>query len=167
MLKFLLIASPHMKFYLSSFRLLLFSGFLLCICSYWTFYWSWLGPFLTRASEGMRLRLLVPSQYMQSRIQDYQDTASTSTTSFEPGTSPVPYDNWHTLFDFFYAPTNDSKPPPWPSFPDRLFPILCFCFLVRMWFYNLILRCRNFCWDVWQQCTHLKQQISVLPSPEP
>ena len=64
----------------------------------------------------------------------------------------TPCDGWHTLFDFFYC-SPQVKPPPWPSFPARLFPTLCMCFLVHMWFYNLILRCRGFSWDVWKFCT--------------
>ena len=130
--------------------LLLFS--LLFCCAYWAVYWFWLVPFLNRASEGTRLRLLFPSHWMQSRIHDHKDPTSTSTTTFGP--SPNPYDNWHTSFDFFYSYSSDQdKPPPWPSFPARLFPTLCMCFIVHMWFYNLILRCRGFCWDVWKQCT--------------
>ena len=145
MIQSLLIASPHMKPHLpylrpclSYFRLTLFLVLTLLCSIYFSSYCSWIGPFLSRASEGMRIRLSVPSRcmqsYTQSRIRDCQDMASTSTTSFEP--SPVPYDNWHTLFDFFQCPVDNDEPPPWPSFPARLFPTLCMCFLVHMWFYN-------------------------------
>ena len=148
MINSLLIAPTHMKTHLR-FALLLLVSFL---CSlYWSCYWSWLGPFLSCASEGMRMRLLVPSHWMQFRIHEHQVCASSSTTSFGP--SPVPYDGWHTLFDFFHCSIADVKPPPWPSFPARLFPTLGMCFLVHMWFHNLILRCRGFCWDVWKLCT--------------
>ena len=166
MIKSLLIASPHMKPHMPYLRacfsylrssLILFV--MLFCCVYWAAYWSWLVPFLNRASEGMRTRLLVPSHYMQSCIRDWQDPTSTSTTtSFGPPT----YDGWHTLFDFFHSFTNNDKPPPWPSFPARLFPTLCMCFLVHMWFYNLILRCRGFCWDVWKQ--HTCKTTNVAPA---
>ena len=133
---------------------------LLFLCAYWAVYWCWLVPFLNRASEGMRMRLLFPSHYMQSRIHDYKDPTSTSTsTNFGP--SPTPYDGWHTLFDFFYC-SPQAKPPPWPSFPARLFPTLCMCFLVHMWFYNLILRCRGFSWDVWKFCSSAPASLATL-----
>ena len=157
MLQSLLIASPHMNPFWKPFRSSLTLLTLLFCCAYWAAYWSWLAAFLIRASEGTRTRFTVPAHCMQSRIHDWKDSTSTSTTT---SLQKPTYDQWHTLLNFFHSVTID-RPQPWPSFPIRLFPTLCMCFLVHMWFYNLILRCQDFCWDVWKQCTC--KTINVLP----
>ena len=138
------------------FLVILVFGSLLFWCAYWSSYstsYSW--AFLDRASEGM-----IGTGIVVSLIQGFRDSQdfasslhlfSTSTTSPKLPVSPSPlqYDGWHT-FASFPSSKGPARPPPWPSFPTRLFPLLCKCFLVHMWFYNLVLRCQGFCWDVWK-----------------
>ena len=120
------------------FLVMLVFGSMLFWCAYWSSYstsYSW--AFLDRASEGM-----IGTGIVVSLIQGFRDSQdfasslhlfSTSTTSPKLPVSPSPlqYDGWHT-FASFPSSKGPAKPPPWPSFPTRLFPLLCKCFLVHM-----------------------------------
>ena len=131
MLCSLLIANPYMKPYMSHLRFVLLLSAAVFSCMYWSSYWqtcsilvplNWFVPSLCCGSEGIRMFQWVP---------DLQTPTSSSTTP-DPGPT---YDHWHSTLTFFFdASPDNAKPPPWPSFPSRLFPLLGLAFLSKCGF---------------------------------